>query len=79
MSHVLACDGCLEYIQNVLVTNYIDETSSSVGFEEIQNRIIYHILKSSEHHGTLIGVLDDDCLMDCIKKSFPDAEKGEKV
>ena len=79
MSHVLACDDCLEYIQNVLVTNYIAETSSSVGFEEIQNRITDHVRKSSEHHGTLIGVLDDDFLMDCIKKAFPAAEKFEEM
>lgn len=76
---MLACDDCLEYIRNVLVTNYTDEASSSVGFDEIQNRIIYHVRNSSEHHGTLIGVLDDEFLMDCIKKSFPDAKKFEEV
>ena len=79
MSHVLACEDCLQYIQNVLVTNYTAETSSSVGFEEIQNRIIDHVRKSSEHHGTLIGVLDDGFLMDCIKKSFPAAKKFEEM
>jgi hypothetical protein len=63
----------------VLVTYYTTDASSSVGFDEIQNRIIAHVRKSSEHHGTLIGVVDAHLLMDCIKKSFPVAEKSEEM
>ncbi|CAG2230813.1 unnamed protein product [Mytilus edulis] len=69
------CEECNEYIQQLLQYGYsCAEADSVVAFEEIQNDIIHNVRGSSRHHDTLLGVLDENFMIDCILRAFPKAK-----